>query len=143
MIVFVPFEPAHIGMITVQPEQRHELDAVAQADRDELANYESWSGFRDGECVGCAGIITLPGWPHRAIAWALIGDSIGRDMIQIVRFIRGFIDTYPIERIEIYVDCEFENGHRFAELLGFRMEAERMVKYGHGGRDMALYAKVK
>jgi hypothetical protein len=142
MIVFVPFEPSHIDLIRVQPEQKWELESVPVEEREELANYESWSGFRDGECIGCAGIIDLPGWPHRAIAWALIGDDVGRDMIQIVRFVRNFIATHPTERIEINVDCEFENGHRFAELLGFKLEAPRMVKYGHGGRDMALYARV-
>ena len=143
MIIFVPFEPGHIDLIRVQPEQKWELEAMPEAEREELVKHDSWSAFKDGECLGCGGVIDFaPSWPHRALAWALVGNEIGLDMVQIVRFIRGYIAAYPAERVEAVVDCDFINGHRFAEMLGFKLEAPRMVKYGHGGRDMALYARV-
>ena len=40
------------------------------------------------------------------------------------------------------VDCEFEQGHRWAKMLGFTMEAERMRAYRPDGGDVALYARV-
>ena len=142
MIVFVPFQPDHISKIKVQPEQQWELELLPEEQHAELTKYESWSVFRDGECIACAGIIPLPGWPHRAVAWALIGIDVGTAMVAVARFFRNVAASFPVERIEITVDCDFDNGHRFAELLGFKLEARRMVKYGHGGRDMALYARV-
>lgn len=139
--IFVPFDPSHIERIKVQEEQVWELTALTQEHLESLTQNESWSAFNGERCLGCAGILDLPGWPHRSVAWALVGASLGRSMVPVVRFAREFLQYYPVPRVETYVDCEFEEGHRFAEMLGFKLEAPRMVKYGHDGRDMALYAR--
>lgn len=143
MIVFVPFKHDHLETVSVQPEQEWQLEYTSRQDFTVFEDHEAWSMFEGGKCYGFAGVVRLPEHPHRGVAWALVGADIGRKMVPAVRFIRKFLDQHPCDRIELVVDCEFKAGHRFANLLGFSLEAPRMVHYGGIGRDMALYARVK
>jgi len=94
-----------------------------------------------GAIVACAGI--LPQWQNRAFGWSFIAADAGRHFTYIHRAVSAFLDRVPVRRIETTVDCEFAAGHRWARLLGFSLEAERMRGYRVDGGDCALYARVK
>lgn len=143
-MIFVPFNPEHLRLIEVQESQLPDLMRVSPQEVSELAKgREAWSGFVGGRCLGAAGIIDVPGWPNRSVAWAIFGRDIRQFMVSGFRFIKSVVDSCPRRRIEMTVECDFKQGHRFAKMLGFTVEAPRMVAYSHYGTDMALYAKVR
>lgn len=95
----------------------------------------------DGTPLGCAGVINV--WQGRGMAWAYLSKRATQDKFLFVhRAVARFLEGCYVKRIEMTVDCEFEQGHRWAELLGFQMEAERMRAYRPDGGDVALYARV-
>lgn len=96
---------------------------------------------KTGEIVFCAGIHDP--WPGRAEAWALLADNLKHKMLAVHRSVLEFLDKINIKRIEAVVDRDFTQGHRWVELLGFTLEADRMRAYGYEGQDCSLYARVK
>jgi hypothetical protein len=138
----VPFKAEHLDELVVQPAQRHLDDWVANANYKALEGPHAFSAINDaGECVFCGGVTEV--WPDRAQAWAIIAEGAGALMPRITKATRRLMDLVPWRRIEITVDCEFPQGHRWARLLGFTLECERMVAYTPDGRDSALYARIK
>lgn len=146
MIVFVPFQPEHLASINVQPRQRADLDAAPASDLAAMAaGREAWAAVEvgTGHCFGAAGILDVPRCEHRAHAWAIVGEDIGPHMPRVVRFMRSVIARYPRRRIEMTVECDWPEGERFARLLGFALEAPRMVGYANHGSDMQLWARLR
>lgn len=45
-------------------------------------------------------------------------------------------------RLEISVRCDFVLGHKWAKMLGFRVETERMVRFGPEGEDHTGYVRI-
>lgn len=91
----------------------------------------------DGRPVCSIGLVEC--WEDRALAWAVLGATAGRHLAGITRAVRRFLLVAPWRRIEAAVECSFTAGHRWARLLGFELEAERMRAWSNG-RDFALYA---
>lgn len=98
----------------------------------------AWDGV---ECIGVAGIMSL--YKTRAVAWAFIGKNAAPHMVGITRKVKQVIEDYPAKRIEMLVNYEFLAGHRWAKMLGFKVEAERMRYSGIYGHDETLYARIK
>lgn len=93
-----------------------------------------------GRPICCIGLVEH--WEGRALAWAVLGAGAGRHLVAITRAVRRFLALAPWRRIEAAVECGFAPGHRWARLLGFALEAERMTAWS-GERDFALYAHVR
>lgn len=109
-----------------------------------LASLESGTAYTslDGdEVLACAGAIEIT--QGRAIAWAYLSQDIGSRMIAVTKACRRFISLMNFRRIEMDVDCEFPQAHRWAKMLGFEMECERRRSFTPDGRDCALYAMVR
>ena len=141
-MIIVPFKAEHLDELVVQPAQRHLDGWVANASFGALEGPHAFSAFNDaGECVFCGGVTEV--WPNRAQAWSVISGSAGKLLPRITRATRRYMELVPWRRIEITVDCEFPQGHRWARLLGFELECERMAAYTPDGRDSALYARVR
>jgi RimJ/RimL family protein N-acetyltransferase len=95
-----------------------------------------------GVVWGCAGFVKMHN--GRAAAWAYIANGLGmRDMALLTRAVKLQLAVTEFNRIEIYVDCEFEKAHNWARHLGFTMECERMKSFTPDKRDCALYAMVR
>lgn len=45
-------------------------------------------------------------------------------------------------RLEISVRCDFALGHKWAKMLGFRVETERMERFGPEGEDHTGYVRI-
>lgn len=138
----VAYEPEHLVALSLQPAQRYLGDFVTPDYARALAKYDAYSVLdNDEKVIACAGV--LPQWRDRAFGWSFIAADAGRHFLYIHRSVSAFLDGVPVRRIETTVDCEFAAGHRWARLLGFMLEAERMRGYRVDGGDCALYARVR
>ncbi len=101
----------------------------------------SFTVLENGVPIACLGLQEY--WPGRAECWALMANRTGKHMIVIHRAVKKFLETCPVTRIEAAVESDFEAGHRWAELLGFQLEALCLKKYFINGKDACLYARVR
>lgn len=92
------------------------------------------------EVFASAGLI--PQWEHRAVAWALISAEAGKHFFLIHKAVRRALTFHNYRRVETSVACNFEQGHRWAQLLGFEREG-RMRAFTPDGQDCDLYARVQ
>jgi hypothetical protein len=116
---------------------------VTDAHIKALAAYEHSYAAIDvyGRAIGVGGVVEK--WPHRVEAWAIIGDNCRKYFLALHNAVKRFLEVFPARRIEATADCDFEQGHRWLELLGFKLECERMVAFNHQGRDASLYSWIK
>jgi len=135
--------PEHIRLLQVQPEQKPEYDYMISAGAEVAAAQRgmAFSGWLGVKCVAAGGV--FPQWPGHGIAWLLLSPEAAPEMLRLTRFTKGLFAVQPFRRISITVACDFTAGHRWAKLLGFRLECERMVGYDPAGRDSALYALIR
>lgn len=139
----VDFKAEHIKQLDVQDAQRYLTPYMTEEEAVALERPDWSHTCIDGNRIlGCAGIIPL--WPGRALAWSYISvHTTGSKFLAVHRAVQRRLDNCYIKRIEMTVDCDFEEGHRWAELLGFVMEAPRMEAYRPDGGACALYARVR
>lgn len=104
-----------------------------------LEGQNSWTGVVDGEPIVCAG--TIEHWPGRHQAWAYLGLNSGPHMTWITLAVRKNLKTIR-GRIECTVRADFELGQRWAEMLGFEIEAPRMRQYGPEGEDHIGFVRI-
>lgn len=142
-MIIKPFEPGHLKEIDVQTEQTL---AKEHFDKTEylamLARSESWTGYIDGKVVVCAGIVDV--WPGRCQVWSVISATIGaHGMLQLSRAVERAL-RLKTGRIEAVVASEFEAGHRWAKMLGFKLETpEPMRQWFPEGGDASLYSRIQ
>lgn len=142
MIRIETFTADHYRRIIAQPAQAYIGEHVTEADVENLLGFDAFAGVTpDGAVVGAAGI--YPIWHGRAICWALLGANAGPYFVQIHRAVKRFLAIQQFRRLECTVDCGFDAGHRWARMLGFKREAERMQAFDAAGRDHALYARIR
>jgi RimJ/RimL family protein N-acetyltransferase len=142
MIEVVPFSIEHLKSMAHQ-ERNKGINFLEVVDTmRSLEAQSSFSAIVDGVVWGCAGFVQMHN--GRAAAWAYIADGLSmRDMALLTRAVKLQLAVTEFNRIEIYVDCEFEKAHNWARHLGFTMECERMKSFTPDKRDCALYAMVR
>lgn len=140
MVECVPFAPEHAERIRLQPCQQagHALSSP-QAYRA-MAAMPSFSVVDGDEVVMSGGIVEL--WPGRAICWALLAEHIGHRMTACVRATRKFLTSVTPHRLELDVQEGHEEGHRFARMIGFEKETERLRAFYPDGSDGTMYVRV-
>lgn len=133
----IKFVPEHLTMIDPQPWQKRPENALAMQD----ATGHAWTAMVNDKTMACAGVVEL--WPGRAFAWALIDKDAGRHMIGITRAVKNTLAWLPYRRIEMAVIAGFDEGMRWAEMLGFKLETpEPMPLYFPGGESAYQFSKV-
>jgi hypothetical protein len=104
-----------------------------------LAAGPAYSAVEDDVVFASAGFYQQ--WEGRAIVWALLSADAGRHFIRIHRAVLRAFSLHPYRRIETAVLDGFEEGYRWAEMLGFWREG-LMRAYCPDGTDAHLYARV-
>ena len=138
----LPFRASHLDALCLQDAQAGIASFLNSGVADSLeAAGPAFSALYGEEVIACAG--TMEVWSGRLQAWALLSPCGPKRFLEVHRAVTRFLDEQTARRIETAVDCEFEAGHRWASLLGFRLEAPRMRNFGPDGRDAALYARVR
>ena len=141
MFEIVPFRAEHLAGIKLQSMQAHLSNWVTMEQGRELEQSPGYTTMLDGQPIGAGGIINI--WAGRAMAWSFISKADPSSFIRIHRAVRRFLEGCHIQRIEMTVDCDFPEAHRWAKMLGFTMECERMKHYSPDGQDCALYARIR
>lgn len=134
-----PFKAEHFWSLDVQPAQAYVRNYVTPESIEQLESMQTFSCVTDDEVLACFGWQEL--YPHRASAWAYISRNAGPHLLGMTRIAKRLIFGLPHFRVEMEVDCEFEQGHRWARMLGFTLEAECLRGLRMDGGDSALYAR--
>ena len=141
MMSYGPFKAVHLGQLQVQEAQRWTMEYMSPSLAHVLEQQLSNTVFKDGQPILCGGVIEQR--PDYGILWSFVGSGMTpHDFFHLHRLTRLFIRSLPYRRLEMHVDCEFVNGHRWARALGFRCEAPRMRAFLLNGLDAALYARI-
>lgn len=140
-MIVIPFRAEHFWAIEPQEAQSYVWDSVTPAQIKELESLNSFTVMNDAQPVACFGWIEQ--YPHRATLWAMMGNGTGKHFVGFTRIAKLLLNSLPHKRVEFEVDCEFEQGHRWARMLGFTLEAERLRGYRMDGGDSAIYARVQ
>ena len=142
-VTYRPCKQGHLGLILPQEHDKKLLPAyMSPAFKTVLENSFGISAWVGCKPIGAAGVIPMHG--ECALAWSMLGGDAGPYLLQITRKVREALDILPYKRVEMRVLYDFEEGHRWARLLGFgEPEASRMRKSGIRGEDETLYAKIK
>ena len=140
-MIVLPFQRDHLQRMVIQQRQQGLEHLLTDDVYSVLANSSAYTALDGDEILACAGVIEVA--PGRSVAWAYISQDVGRRMRGVTRAVKGFLDMSQFRRIEMDVDCEFPQAHRWARMLGFEMECERRRSFTPDGRDCALYAMVR
>ena len=142
MIGLVPFEAEHFSRMTVQEAQAWLQENVAPAELKGLEGAYAVTAMQDGVPLVCAGVI--PQWGERAFVWSFFSDRVnGRNFPAIHRLAVQFLDSLPFKRLEASVDVDFEPGHRWMRLLGFKIEAPFQEMFQPDGKDSVGYVRIR
>jgi RimJ/RimL family protein N-acetyltransferase len=137
----VPFETVHLETIMLQPAQQHFFSYFNSEYAEALKlSGPAFTGIHEGCILGCAGLVKQ--WENRAIAWALLSSDIGNEFVRIHRAVDRFLNLTDFDRVEAHVDADFEQGHRWIKMLGFKEEGY-MKRFNPNGGDAVLYARLK
>jgi L-amino acid N-acyltransferase YncA len=85
---------------------------------------------------------------HKGVSefWLLTGYEIKLDSLFMLRFMKSYLEKciadYGWHRVQASVSAEHQEHQRFVEFFGFKKEG-LMLKYGPGGENMWLYARVQ
>lgn len=137
----VPFRAEHLALVQVQDAQTHVSPFMTYEHAQALEPTLAFTYIVDGVVLGVGGLVEI--WPGRASMWAYLGKNAGRHFVAIHRAALALLEVADFRRVEADVDVDFAAGHRWLELLGFKLEAPRMRSFLPTGGDSALYARVK
>ncbi len=143
MLEYQPFKSGHLVYLSPQRLQRHDHAIMLNSEYANIVDnnfgLSAWNGL---QCVAAAGVVPI--FASRAVAWAILSNDAAPYMLQIVRKVRRVMAQLPYRRIEIAVRADFEDGRRFANLIGMDLETpEPMRAHGANGEDEYMYAVVK
>lgn len=114
-------------------EQCRQIWAKKQTD-------DVWT-FTHGDQILAIGGCGFP-WGNRMVVWILLDKSVSPYLLPLTRFLRGFIDGYHCPRVEMHVCAGFDNGMKWARLLGFTNETPVPLKrFFPDGSDAYMYAR--
>lgn len=142
-VEYVRCRQKHLGLIRPQRSDEALIPGYLSPEFKHILEHTfAMSAWVNNRCIGAAGVIPTHG--QSALAWSMLGTDAGPYMIQLTRKVKDALDISPYKRIEMRVIYDFEEGHRWAKLLGFgEPEAPRMRCSGVRGEDETLYAKVR
>lgn len=143
MIEFQPFRAGHLRYLKPQEAQRQEHALLVRSgEASALETGIALSGWADHRCIGAAGLIHVRS--QRAIAWMILSDGTGKYMVPLAKKVRRVLKAVPYLRVEFTVAEGFEDGDRFARLIGAVCETpEPMRFFGAEGRSERMYAVLK
>jgi len=142
MIHPVPFAAEHFRRMKLQTAQERFVRYVTDEQLKLLEGPHSFTLMEDAAPLICTGAWQL--WHNRAYVWAFVaGDITPYTFGEVHRYARSFLTALPFRRLEMAVDVDFENGHRWAKAMGFWLETPKPMKAFHAdGRDAMLYARI-
>lgn len=139
-MIVIPFKKEHLDRMILQERQKG-LEYLETDELFETLEHQDSYTIADEEVLCCAGVVKMN--EGRGVAWAYLADDLGAKMVGVTRIVKRYLGIANFHRIEMHVDCDFDEAHRWAKMLGFEMECERMKAFTPDKRDCALYAMVR
>ena len=137
-----PFRVEHLRRMDVQESQQYLTPYIQWDEMASLANEFARTVTTDsGLVLLCGGLVPMT--EYRAVLWSYFSSVAGPYMVGLVRAVRQYLQAAPFRRIETFVDCEFEEGHRLIRLLGFTIETSRKRAHRPDGGDSAEYVLLR
>lgn len=140
-MIVVPFRAEHYNTIDAQPSQAYIRDYLSEDVVKALETKNSFTCMEGDKVLACFGWTPL--YPTRAVVWAFISASAGPHFVGVTRIAKRLVDGLAFRRLEMEVDCEFEQGHRWAKMLGFTLEVERLRGARIDGGDNSIYVRFR
>lgn len=136
----VPFKRWHYEWLVARekPVEGGRVIALPESTLAELEGVSSWTGVVDGDPIACGG--TIMQWPGRHVAWLYNGPMSAEHMLWLTREALRVIEAAK-GRVEMTVREGFTEGHRWARLLGFRVETPLMEGYAADGAAHVGYVR--
>jgi hypothetical protein len=135
------YRAEHMLQLDLQEGQMYLGQFLTPQHAKALEGENAFAGVHEGRVLIVAGLFDW--WKNRACVWAYLDKDAGQHIVAIHRAVSRFLDLYIGVRIEASVDCDFEPGHRWAQMLGFKLETPRMVAYRPDGGDCAMYVRIQ
>lgn len=108
------------------------------------ANGPCFTGVRNGNVIGCGGIMIL--WPGVGEAWANLAPAVRHSPKDVLYCLRKGLEiitsAYDLKRVQAYATPSFPESVRLLKHLGF-VEEGVLRCYWEGGIDAVIMAKVK
>lgn len=133
-----PFKPEDLDEIDLQPDQTSWRDHRDPEYAQELARHLAVTA-RDGDrIVACAGVLPL----ERDVgqAWAFVARDAGRHFLRFRRMVVRMFECSGKSRILASTECDFAQGCRWLEILGFE-RIDRIEECWPDGRAHWLYVR--
>jgi len=143
MAQLVDYQPWHLWEIDVQPAQKKQHDLLRPGVPESLVNYPCYSVLSDdGRVLGVGGLIHC--WDGRGSVWSYLARDLGNQFVTCHRAAQALVNSVDYPRLEMSVAIDHDDGHRWAQMLGFKCETPFMEKYfpyeyGHA----AMYVRIK
>lgn len=142
MMYIVPYRHFHLAALAIQDAQATMSEMIKPEYAKALeAAGPAYTAMDGSEVIACAGLAEQ--WAGRATAWSILSKHVtGSKFVRLHKIVQRFLDMQDYARLEMTVDQGFEQGVRWAEMLGFECEG-LMRKYSPNGTNCYLYARVK
>lgn len=142
MFDLVPLERKHVESVLASPINR-EARKFLRAEHIARIAYGpcAVAAIVKGEVMAVGGVDHM--WDHRGGVWALFSHKSEMCFLPVFRAVKKWLDMLPYDRLDLDVPYGDEKALRRAKLWGFKVEAERAQKFGPGGEDCTLLARVK
>jgi len=138
----IPFKARHLHDLKKSRFQQELLSSMSGIDLQNFENSNSFTIMDNDVPMLCGGILEI--WKGRGIMWAYISElAIGEKFIGLHKASLHFLEAFSMPRIEMYVQCNYKQAHRWAKMLGFILECKCMRNFQVDGSDCALYARVQ
>ena len=144
-VKFVRFKARHLDEFKAQAAQATEALLASPENTRALEHSPfAFSALYEGRCIGAGGVVEY--WDGLGEAWALIGPvpphcwtSITREVNRVME--EAMADGY--RRLELHIIDGFEEGHRWARLLGFDRVDHPLRRWGPNDFTYWLYERVR
>jgi RimJ/RimL family protein N-acetyltransferase len=103
----------------------------------------SFTGRKDGQVIGCAGL--KPMWGGVALAWSMLSPEVRKHPFFLHRTVKRELERLArscgFHRVELIVMQGFEAGKAWAKALGFESEGIRR-KYTPDKQDIEVFVRL-
>ena len=130
------FHVEHLDTFCVQPMQQWEAAGLEMLEK---SRFDLTSCMHLGNVYCIAGLLEVT--KDRAVGISYMSADSGKYLRSIAGLLTAWMDSYHYRRIEITVQRGWDNGMRWANLLGFELEGI-MRSYYPNGEDAYLYGRV-
>ena len=140
-MIVEPYRAEHLHALDLQEAQAYIGPNLTVEHAKALESVHAITATQDGRVLAVGGVIEL--WPGRAFIWSYLDRQAAKHMIAIHRVAQRMLAGYHGSRIEADVDLDFEPGHRWMKMLGFKLETACMLKYRPDGGAMSKYVRIR